>query len=150
MDVHGNGGFACFHAGVQIHQARDRADFFRHLGGQPLQLLQVGALQRKLDLFTATHRVQQAHMGHRDAGHLLQALAQHTRHLVHTALAVAPVHQPHIDVGVVLSGGVAGVDGGECVAHLGQLAQDGVHLAGLGFGQLQRRTHGCVEVDAGF
>ncbi len=75
-------------ARIQVHQAGDVADLLVHQFGQPLQLFQVGALQRELDLFLPTHRVEQTHVGDGDAGHLAQPVAQHVGHLVHTAAAL--------------------------------------------------------------
>jgi hypothetical protein len=79
----------------------------------------------------AAHRVQQSHVGDGDAGHLLEPLAQHHRHGIHAATAFLAVHQTDIQAGVHLANGVAGVDGGQRVAHLGEAADDGLHLRAL-------------------
>ncbi|MNV53959.1 hypothetical protein D3C71_1461260 [compost metagenome] len=89
-------------------------------------------------------------MGDRDAGHALEALAQHGRHIVHAAGAVLAVHQAHVDAGVYLALRGAGVERGQGVAHFWQLAQDALDLLCLGLGGFQRRTHRGVEIDGGF
>ena len=88
-------------------------------------------------------------MRHGDAGDRAQALAQHDRHGVHVAGACLAIHQPHVNAGVHLALCAAGVDGGQGVAHFGQLPHQRLYLACLGLGGLQRRAHGGVEVDGG-
>ena len=89
-------------------------------------------------------------MGDGDAWHLPEPIAQHARHLVHVARACVAVNQAHIDAGVHLALRVAGVDGGQRVFHLGELAHDGFNLPGLGFGGFQRGAHRRVKVERGF
>ena len=61
-------------AGVQVDQAGDGRGCFSVTSlRQALQLLQVGALQRKLHLLVAADGVEQADVRHGDAGHLLAA-----------------------------------------------------------------------------
>ena len=73
-----------------------RPDALDHQGGQPLQFLQVGALQRELDLLVAADRVEQARVRHGDAGHLLEAFAQHAD--IWSTLRGGPCGPPaHVD-----------------------------------------------------
>jgi hypothetical protein len=82
-------------------------------------------------------------VGDGDAGHLAQPLAQHAGHLVDAAAAVLAIDQPHVDAGVDLALGIAGVDGGQRVAHLGELAHDGLDLARLGLGGSSESRPAC-------
>ena len=139
------GGFVRFDAGVQVHQPGDGDDFGRHQLGQPFELLEIRALQRKLDLFVATHAVQQARMRDGDAWHLLKPLAQCGGNVVGAALARLAINQPDVKAGVHLSLSVAGIDGGQRVAHFRKTAHDGINLLGLGLGGFKRRAHRRVK-----
>ena len=89
-------------------------------------------------------------MGHGNAWDLLQALAQLDRHLVNAEIALLAVHQADVNAGVDFSLRVAGVDGGERVAHLGKRAHQGLDLARPGLGHLQGGAGGGVEVERCF
>jgi len=150
LDIDLDRGFVGLQAGVQIHHAGDAADLVHDQAAQAFQLTQVGALQGKLHLLVAAHRVEQANVGDGDAGHLLEPVPQHAGQLVHTAAARLAVHQPDINTGVHLALGIAGVDGGQGVPDLRKFAQYGFDLPGFGFGDLQRRTHWRVEIERRF
>ena len=105
--------------GVQINQARNVINALLNDLTQARQLVKVRPHERELHLLLSTHGFAQAHMGDLDAGNGLQLGTQIGRNFIHIALALMSVHQAHIDIGVVLAAGVAGIDGGQRVAHLG-------------------------------
>ena len=150
VDLDRDGGFVGAHAGIQIDQTGNGAQLVHGGQGQALQFALVRSQNGKLDLLVAAHRVQRACVRDDDAGHALQALTQLGRHLVHAAAALLAVHQAHINAGVVFAQRVAGVDGGDGVAHLRKLAQDALDLTRLGFSGFERGAHGRLEGDVGF
>jgi len=77
-------------AGIQVHQTGNAAHFVQRQARQPLQLGRVRALDRERDLLLAADRVEQADVGHGDAGYAgAGARAASARHLVD-----APVRGP--------------------------------------------------------
>ena len=134
---------------IQVYQAGHVAQLVQRGLGEALQGGRVGALKGKQDLLGSTHRIKQADVGNADARNLLQARAQLDGHLVNAEFAVLAVHQADVDAGVDFSLRIAGVDGGQGVAHLWIGAHDGFDLAGFGLGHFQRSAGGGVEVERG-
>ena len=150
LDVDVHRGLVGFDAGVHIHQTGHVLDLGHDQARQAFQLGLIGAEQIELDLLGAAHRVEQAHMGDGDAWHVAQTLADFRCEVVDVEVAQMPVQHPEIHVRVNLAVGVAGVDGAEGVAHLGEAAQHGLDFFGFGFSDFDGRTHRDIEGHRGF
>ena len=147
-DVHR--GLVGFDAGVHVDQTGHVLDLGHDQASQAFQLGLIGAEQIKLDLLGAAHRIEQAHMRDGQARHVAQTLADFRCEVVDVEAAQMPVQHPEIHVRVNLAVGVAGVDGAEGVAHLGEAAQHGLDFFGFGFSDFDGRTHGHIEGHRGF
>ena len=133
---------------VEVDQAGNLLQLRGDLLRQPLELAEIGALDRELQALAAAE-VGQADVGDRDPRNPRQALAQGHRHLGDAAHAILAVDQAHVGGGVDLAGGLAAVDRGHGVADLGHLAQHRVDLPGPHLGHLERGADRRVEVDLG-